>query len=249
MRSSPFPFVAALALVSCGGLFAACGAPAPVVEPDAGETFDAFMFHVGPCANDGECPGTYCNPGSHMCCVPATPSFEICGDRIDQNCDRHDESCGDNDVDHVDACMPGEDPLSGCDCDDESADVRPMVADVPGAPELCDGIDNDCNGRIDEAAACCEGCASLGADRAVRADICTTDGACDCAGEPGIGPCDAGRTCCGVGCVDVTTDIMNCAFCRAACNVSSDRCTGGTCMCGTGLPCDLIGVCTAGACE
>jgi hypothetical protein len=224
---------------------AACGSPPPAMPDAAG--FDSGPY-TGPCGSDTQCPGSYCNPGSERCCVPATPAYEICGDRIDQNCDRHDESCGDNDDDGVQACMPGEAPLSGCDCDDELATVRPALADVAGAPELCDGIDNDCNGRIDESAACCAGCESLGADRAVRADVCDADGACDCSGEPGIGPCAAGESCCSAGCVDVQTDVTNCGVCEAACNVSSDRCTAGACACGTGMPCDLIGVCTDGSC-
>ena len=33
---------------------------------------------------------------------------------------------------------------NGNDCDDSSADV------YPAAPELCDGLDNDCNGAIDD---------------------------------------------------------------------------------------------------
>ena len=33
---------------------------------------------------------------------------------------------------------------SGTDCDDQSADVNPDM------PEVCDGIDNDCNARVDE---------------------------------------------------------------------------------------------------
>lgn len=37
-------------------------------------------------------------------------------------------------------------PITGAgDCDDTRADVH------PGAPEICDGVDNDCNNRIDEA--------------------------------------------------------------------------------------------------
>ena len=33
---------------------------------------------------------------------------------------------------------------SGTDCDDQSAEVNPDM------PEVCDGIDNDCNARVDE---------------------------------------------------------------------------------------------------
>ena len=75
--------------------------------------------------------------------------------------------------------------------------TRPPYLGIPGALEACDGLDNDCDGRADESAECCEGCASLGADRD-RADECLEDGTCDCTTEPGIGPCPEGESCCHV---------------------------------------------------
>jgi Notch-like protein len=226
-----------------------CGEPDPgMPDTSAMDAGRDAPISTGPCTSDTECAGTYCNPGSMRCCIPAVPSYEICGDRIDQNCDRHDESCGDNDGDMTSACMPGEDPLGGCDCDDERADVRPTRGAVRGAPELCDGIDNDCNGRIDEAAQCCAGCESLGSERSARADVCTEAGECDCAGEPGTGACAAGMQCCSGGCVDLDSDMDNCGICGAACTISSDSCTSGECRCGTDLPCVLDAACTAGSC-
>jgi hypothetical protein len=176
-----------------------------------------------------------------------TPIFEICGDHIDQNCDGHDESCGDNDGDHFEACRPTDVDLTMCDCDDTRADTHPGRGTVPGAPELCDDYDNDCDGRIDESAMCCTGCTSMGIDP-TRADNCTVDGQCDCLGEPGVGACAAGETCCDTGCVDTTSDFDNCGACHAQCDHSADRCTGSSCLCGTGSPCDGTQVCTSGAC-
>ncbi|MBO6935655.1 MAG: hypothetical protein JJ863_11795 [Deltaproteobacteria bacterium] len=215
---------------------------------------DAGPGDMGPpmpvsCETDVDCPDTYCNPGSLICCLPADPPFEICGDGIDQNCDRMDGSCGDNDGDGVQACRPGENPVgSGCDCDDERADVRPPFGDIAGATEVCDGADNDCNGRADESAACCEGCDSLGENRD-RADVCTEAGACVCSTGSGTDPCAEGQTCCSTGCVDVQTDAVNCGFCGAVCTGSSDRCVGGTCGCGDGPPCDLNYECLDGVCQ
>ncbi len=61
---------------------------------------------------------------------------ESCTDLTDYNCDG---SVGqaDGDGDGTPACT---------DCDDSNKDVE------PGAPEICDGFDNDCNGQIDETA-------------------------------------------------------------------------------------------------
>ena len=231
----------ALALGACGG--------DPPARTDAGGV---------PGMDGGGVPGTDAGPRPDGAPIPTTdsgvdgagacvPSVEICGDRMDQNCDGRDTSCGDTDGDGVMACRAGDD-LTMCDCDDARTDVRPPFgAGVPGAPELCDERDNDCDGRVDESAECCDGCASLGADRD-RADVCTADGACDCSSEPGIAPCAAGQTCCAGGCTDVSSDLANCGFCGAACTTSADRCTAGECRCGGGPVCDLDTACSGGSC-
>lgn len=175
-----------------------------------------------------------------------TPTWEICGDRIDQDCNGRDTSCGDTDLDGIPACRPGEAPPA-CDCDDSRADVRPPFGGgVAGAPELCDGVDNDCNGRVDEAAECCPACMAL--DDPARGDVCTATGACDCTGEPGDGPCPAGQTCCTGGCVDTNTDFDNCGYCGTQCTPSADHCEAGNCRCGAGPVCDLDYACTGGSC-
>jgi hypothetical protein len=174
------------------------------------------------------------------------PQIEICGDRMDQNCDGMETPCGDTDMDGIMACRAGDD-LTRCDCDDARMDVRPPFGMVAGAPEICDGRDNDCNMRIDESAMCCEGCASL--DDRMRADLCLEDGTCDCTTEDGVGACPTARLCCGDGCVDTQTDFMNCGFCGTVCTTQADRCVGGDCRCGTGPACDKVVRCVAGSCS
>jgi len=174
-------------------------------------------------------------PGTDAC----VPTFEICGDRMDQNCDGRDTSCGNTDGDFFDACRPGEAPPA-CDCDDSMATV------FPGAAETCNGIDDDCDGRVDEIAECCPACAGM----EERADTCTEAGACVCSTEgAGDAPCGAGLTCCSSGCVDLSSDLDHCGLCEAACTAQADTCTAGECRCGTGPACDCDIMCVAGACS
>ncbi len=217
------------------------GTTPPGTDGGSSGGMDGSMMMMG---TDSSVP-----PGTDGGVAPGTdgcvPSVEICGDRIDQNCDGRDTGCGDNDGDGIMACRAGDD-LTMCDCDDGRTDVRPAFGAVPGAPEVCDGVDNDCNGRVDEAAECCAGCADVSPRS--RADVCAEDGTCDCSTEPGMGPCAEGMTCCASGCVDVQSDTANCGFCNSRCTVSADRCTMGTCMCGSGPACDLDRACTGGSC-
>jgi len=236
MRAAVFLAAALLTLGCDDGTTGGDGGVSPGMDGAVPPGTDSA---VPPGTDGGPRPGTDAGPGG---CVP---TIEICGDRIDQNCDGRDTSCGDTDMDGIPACAAGDD-LTMCDCDDSRADVRPAFGTVPGAPEMCDGVDNDCNGRVDEHAECCDGCADVSPRS--RADICNEDGACDCAGEPGIGPCAAGMDCCSSGCVDLANDTNNCGFCGAVCRTSTDNCNAGTCMCGTGPACDLDRVCTGGSC-
>ena len=166
------------------------------------------------------------------------PSFEICGDRMDQNCDGMEDACGNTDGDAFEACRPGQAPPA-CDCNDRVATI------FPGGAETCNGLDDDCDGRVDEIASCCPACAGM----EERADACTPEGACVCSTEgAGDAPCAAGQACCSSGCADLQTDFDNCGLCEAMCTNQSDRCTAGLCQCGSGPACDKAVMCTAGAC-
>jgi hypothetical protein len=205
----------------------ACGDDGRAGDGGTGDSSIRTDSTVGPDGGGADASGDAC-----------VPSFEICGDGMDQNCDGLEDSCGNTDMDAFEACRPGEAPPA-CDCNDREATI------YPGAPETCNGLDDDCDGRIDEIASCCPACEGM----AHRADTCTPDGACVCAAEgAGDAPCPAGQDCCASGCADLTSDFNNCGLCQAQCTNQADSCTAGLCACGAGPACDKAVMCTGGSC-
>ncbi len=177
---------------------------------------------------------------------------------FDADGDGHGAESGANPV--VRDCVPPPGHVaSGADCDDADADVR------PGATEVCDMADGDCDGAVDEGGVCscptglgdCDGNGTCETDTTRTVDHC---GACgsDCAGRADVGAarCRAGRCevaacvagtedCNGTfddGCeTDVRNDASSCGACGDACvagpQVATMRCSGGRCR---------VGTCTAG---
>jgi len=145
-----------------GLLLGACGAKTGVdahAEPDRLEPGDPYEDPLGdPCSNPDQCATLdRCNPRACVggVCVEDNPI--VCDDS--DPCTR--DSCApatgecdfspltpDEDGDGIRAPLPGFEPGApgscGADCDDQNADA------LPGAAELCDGVDNDCNGVVDD---------------------------------------------------------------------------------------------------
>jgi hypothetical protein len=72
---------------------------------------------------------------------------DTCGDGIDNDCDGQPDEGSDFDKDGYSRCgrtLNNTIGLPGIDCDDLNA------ATNPGAVEVCDGKDNDCNGLVDD---------------------------------------------------------------------------------------------------
>lgn len=133
----------------------ACGARSGLSKPGDDES----PMDAGPAPDDGGgidaaicgrlcSDGVFCN-GEEVC-DPTTSSC-VAGDPPD--CDDGDECTIDSCSVSADECVNTPSPrdedrdgVGACegDCDDTEARIR------PGLPEVCDGLDNDCNGAVDE---------------------------------------------------------------------------------------------------
>lgn len=110
-------------------------------NPDTASPFDGDADGFDRPGEDGVCPlGNDCNDDDPDA-YPGAP--DVCdGVRLDCNGTPREDADEDGHVAIDDVCVGGDLPKDDCDDLDRLA--------FPGAQELCDGVDNDCDGDVDE---------------------------------------------------------------------------------------------------
>jgi hypothetical protein len=113
-----------------------------------------------------------------------------------------------------------------CDADEDSISCPndcPTCTSTNGGVEICDGIDNNCNGVTDEGSLCASVTNGLG--------VCN-EGTCSFACNTGFGDCDLDDQ---NGCeIALATSTLNCGACGNVCSVINGLpgCISGTCVVG-----------------
>ena len=131
-----------------------CSSPEPLCNTAASPKACVQCLANSDCSN----PTPYCVLATNTCATCSNPTTEVC-DGIDNNCDgqidegftrttfyRDADGDGFGDpANTVQACTaPAGYVANSLDCNDASAAIK------PGVTEICDGIDNNCDGQTDE---------------------------------------------------------------------------------------------------
>ena len=141
---------------------------------------DPCAVGIGACRREG---GKVCGDASLTCgVVPGDPTAETCN-LIDDDCDgRSDEG----NPGAGEACETGEPGICNAgltSCDEESGSVC-LPTRAP-EPESCNGLDDDCDGEVDEVPGVGDPCAQgIGACRATGVKRCGDEGFVVCGAVP-----------------------------------------------------------------
>ncbi len=108
--------------------------------PSEGEVCETEM--PGVCATGV----TQCEGGDEACVPDQEPAAELCND-LDDDCNGEVDDGEPESGEACDTGMPGACAMGLTQC---SAGAVECVEQVAASAELCDGIDNDCNGTVDD---------------------------------------------------------------------------------------------------
>ena len=211
----------------------ACDASSPApeecngIDDDCDGLADDDVSAGEPCTRDnefGSCPGTtVCYGPSGLQCSAPLAEPEVC-DYVDNDCDGQTD---DGFPDLYRSCSAGD---GAClrygfeRCTDDGAGTACSAVAGEGAPEVCNGVDDDCNGQTDE-------------DWPGRGAVCAVGlGACARAGVQVCDPSDpAGPVVCDAAPGDPGDEL---------CNGADDDCDGATDEELAGVHCPVqVGVC------
>lgn len=198
---------------------------------------EAGWFCSVPCASDAQCPSDYT-------CVEAQTTDVEWGnycrpkDNADCGCSATAIAAGLSTTCAASTELPGGVTVTcvgyrTCSVDGLSACSKPVVS-----TELCNGMDDDCDGETDEAALCDDGLP------------CTTE-VCiqgDCVASSVTGPCDDGNACTSGELCTATGCVGNSLACDDNNPCTDDSCdkANGCVFAPNSIPCDDDNACTLG---